>query len=135
MKSIDYIDAIRTVDKMSMREACDRRNPELGGPRLKASLCHPRYCGYLDSPSRSRERLPTLNQFANSLKDLTGETFGEVVGALVVGVDFEHEDLTRLHMAPEEVPFDVEVLGTRGETLIGGQNKGAIVVFEDGAME
>jgi hypothetical protein len=33
------------------------------------------------------------------------------------------------------VPFDVEVLCTRSETLIGGQNKGAIVVFEDGAME
>ena len=82
-----------------------------------------------------REWLPTLNQFANSFKDLTGETFGEVVGALVVGVNFEHDDLTRLHVAPEEVPLDVEVLGTRGETLIGGQQEGTIVVFEDGAME
>ncbi len=61
MRSIVYIDAIRTVDKMSMREACDRRNPELGGPRLKASLCHPRYCGYLDLEALLMEHLSDVH--------------------------------------------------------------------------
>jgi hypothetical protein len=84
-------------------------------------LSHTRYCGDLDSPSHLREWLPTVNQFANTLKDLMGETLAKVVGVLGVGVNFKDNNLTNLHMAPEEAPFDVEVFGTRGEMLVDCQ--------------
>jgi hypothetical protein len=65
-----------------------------------------------------------------------GKTLGKENGSLVVGVNLKHNNLTRLHMAPEEVvPFDMEVLGRRDETSVGCQKEGAIVVLKGSTME
>ncbi len=53
---------------------------------------------------------------------------------MVMCVDLEHLDLTRLDVAPKEVPFNMKVLGARGEALVNCKYEGSIVVFENGAV-
>ena len=72
--------------------------------------------------------LPTLSAEAITLKRLMRQTFGHVICILQVGVNTEHFDVSILDMAPEEVPLDQELLGTRCDALVDSKEKGTIVL-------
>jgi len=96
--------------------------------------------GQVLAGARSREELtinhhlvslPTFDQLADRLVLLTRQTFGKVVGTLLLGINLQNLDFTRVNMRPEEVPLDQEILGTTGDLLTGGQQQCAIVVLKD----
>jgi len=79
--------------------------------------------------------LPTLDQLADCLVLLTRQTFGKVVSTLLLGINLQNLNFTRVNMRPEEVPLDQEILGTTGDSLTGGQQECAIVVLYDATSE
>ena len=79
--------------------------------------------------------LPTFDQLADCLVLLTRQTFGKVVSTLLLGINLQNLDFTRVNMRPEEVPLDQEILGTTGVLLTGGQQQCAIVVLKDATSE
>ena len=77
---------------------------------------------------------PTLHKLSNMLNGFSIESFGKVICPLFFCVDFQHINLTILHMTPEEVPLNQEVLRAVGDSLFGGEEEGSIVVFEDATL-
>jgi hypothetical protein len=72
---------------------------------------------------------PSLNQKAIVLKQLSGERFGKIIGALISRFNFEKVEF--IGMRPEPVPFVQEVSSSVGDAVVGGQEEGALVVFKD----
>ena len=83
--------------------------------------------------SCSFHKLPALHKLSNVFECFSIESFGKVVSPLFFRIDLFNVDLTTLHMAPEEMPLDQEVLGSVCNALFGCEQKGAVVVFEDTA--
>ena len=54
---------------------------------------------------------------------------------MVMCVDLEHLNLTRLDMAPKEVPFDVKILSAGSEALVGRKKEGSVVVFQNSSVK
>ena len=76
---------------------------------------------------------PTLSKLSNALENFSVEALGKVVGQLVSSGNLEHFDISVADMVPEEMPLNQEVLGAVGNTLLGGKQQCAIVVFKDAA--
>jgi len=57
-----------------------------------------------------------LDQLADRLVLLTRQTFGKLVSTLLLGINLQDLNFTRVNMRPEEVPLDQEILGTTGDT-------------------
>jgi len=76
-----------------------------------------------------------MDQLADRLVLLTRQTFGKVVSTLLLGINLQNLDFTRVNMRPEEVPLDQEILRTIGDSLTGGQQQCAIVVLKDATSE
>ena len=62
------------------------------------------------------------------LKGLADQNFGEVIGALVAGVDFDEFEL--IGMVPKPVPFVEVIAGPVGDVVIGCKDKCALIVFK-----
>ena len=74
---------------------------------------------------------PTLNKLAHAFKSFSVQTFCQDVSPLFFCVDLYNVNCAVANMGPEEVPFDLEVLGAIGDSLVGRHKKSTIVVFED----
>ena len=78
--------------------------------------------------------LPALDELADALESLVIETFGEIIGTLTLSIDLLNLDGAFPNVAPKEMPFNKEVLGS-SNLLFRGENKCAIVIFEYSAVD
>ena len=80
---------------------------------------------------------PPLNALAILLEGLTWKTFGEIVSVLELCGTFLNKQpsirvsVWMIHMGPEEVPLDTEVLGPGCDSLVVGKKEGSLVILED----
>jgi hypothetical protein len=97
-------------------------------PLLESDIVHD--VSDSNSPSQARN-LPSLDQATVVLEYFPGERLGEVVSTLSSGVNLQDVDVLRLcaYIGPEVVPLYMEVLGPVGESLVGCQVDGSLIVF------
>ena len=62
-------------------------------------------------------------------KQFSGKSFGEVIGALVFGIDLFQ--LEFIGIVPKPVPFIQEISGAVGDAVVQGQQESALIVFKD----
>ena len=79
--------------------------------------------------NNQHQQSPALDKEAVVLKGLADQNFGEVIGALVAGVDFDEFKL--IGMVPKPVPLVEEVAGTVGDAVIGREEVGTLVILKD----
>jgi hypothetical protein len=74
-----------------------------------------------------------LDKLSNSLERFAIETLGKIICPLFFRINFQHDNLTSVHMTPEEMPLHQKVLGSIGNSLFRGEEKCSVVIFEDTA--
>jgi hypothetical protein len=79
--------------------------------------------------------LPPLNKLSDVLKSFSVETFREIISPLFFRVDLQNDNISIVDVTPEEVPLDEKIFGSVGDSLLGGKEKSAVVVFEDTAPD
>lgn len=62
-------------------------------------------------------------------KGLTDQDFGEVVGALVSGIDFDEVKL--VGMGPKPVPLVQVIAGPVGDVVVGCKDECTLIIFKD----
>ena len=81
---------------------------------------------------RLYQESPALNVQPIVLETITGKALGEIVSTLVTGLDLDRFEL--VIMLPEPVPPHQEILGTTGDSMVGGKVEGGLVVFKHSGM-
>ena len=72
---------------------------------------------------------PTLVRSSAALEDLFDQSFGEVVSTLILSRNPYNFNVSIGNFVPKEMPFDVVVLGSAGDLLLGGKSESSVVVF------
>lgn len=65
--------------------------------------------------------LPTLDELSDALEGFTIEAFREIIGSLVLSLDFVDFNGTIADVTPKEMPLYQKILGSVGDSLFGGQ--------------
>ena len=74
-----------------------------------------------------------MDELSDSLERFAIETLGKLICPLFFRIDLQHDNLTSVHMTPEEMPLHQKVLGSIGNSLFRGKQKCSVVIFEDTA--
>ena len=74
---------------------------------------------------------PSLVQSSAALEDFLDQSFGEVIGTLVLGRHSDNLDVAILDLFPEMMPLNVVVFRSIGDLVFGSKGKSSIVIFVD----
>ena len=66
--------------------------------------------------------LPTLDELSDALEGFTIKAFREIIGSLVLSLDFVDFNGTVADVTPKEMPLHQKILVSVGDSLFGGQD-------------